>query len=97
MGFKEEYELEMLINEAENLVFEELEHQLSESWAEDFCKCQDCVQDMAALALNSVKPFYRASLLGRVYAESLSNTDFEEDIIKAVKDAIVKISSNPSH
>ncbi len=97
MGFREEYELDYLENEAESLVFEELESQLNEDWASDVCKCQDCVLDMAALALNTVKPFYRVSLLGKVYAGSLNNTDYGEEVKKAVNNAIVKISVNPAH
>ena len=97
MGFKEDYELDILENEAENLVFRELEQQLKEDWAEDICKCQDCVLDMAALSLNAVKPFYRASLLGKVYANNLSGSEYEEQIKKVVNDAIVKISANPAH
>lgn len=97
MGFKEEYELDYLENEAENLVFKELEQQLNEEWARDICKCQDCVLDMAALALNTVKPFYRVSLLGKVYAGSLDGSKYSEEVHKSVKDSILKISSNPAH
>ncbi|MDC7225638.1 MAG: late competence development ComFB family protein [Spirochaetales bacterium] len=97
MGFREEYELDFLENEAESLVFEELERQLAEDWAADICKCQDCVLDMAALALNSVKPFYRVSLLGKVYAGSLNESAYAEEVKKAVNDSIVKISVNPAH
>ena len=97
MGFKEDYELDYLENEAESLVFKELEEQLNEGWANDICKCQDCVLDMAALALNSVKPFYRASLMGKVYASSLTASDYGEEVREAVNKAITKISVNPAH
>ena len=97
MGFKEEYELDFLENEAENLVFDELEKQLKEDWTADVCKCQDCVLDMAAMALNSVNPFYRVSLLGKVYAGNLNDSSYADNIHKAVKKAIDKISSNPAH
>ena len=97
MGFREEYELDYLENEAESLVFDDLEVQLNEDWAKDICKCQDCVLDMAALALNSVKPFYRVSLLGKVYAGSLTDSKYGEEVKKAVNEAIVKISANPAH
>ncbi len=97
MGFREDYELDYLENEAESIVFSELEKQLSEDWAEDVCKCQDCVLDMAALALNTVQPFYRVSLLGKVYAGGLNNSEYGEKVAKAVNDAIVKISVNPAH
>lgn len=97
MGFKEDYELEFLENEAENMVFDELEHQLNEDWTSEFCKCQDCVLDMAALALNSVKPFYRVSLLGKVYAGGLNGSEYGEQVKTAVNNAIKKIAENPAH
>ncbi|MDC7126091.1 MAG: late competence development ComFB family protein [Spirochaetales bacterium] len=97
MGFEEEYELDFLVNEAEYMVFEELEKVLEQEESKDICKCQDCVYDMAALALNSVKPFYRASLLGKVYADALSNSEYAESVKEAVKNAVKKISENPSH
>lgn len=97
MGFKEDYELEYLENEAESLVFKELEEQLGAEEAADICKCQDCVLDMACLALNSVKPFYRVSLMGKVYAGSLNESGYGEEVKAAVKTAISKISANPAH
>ncbi len=97
MSFRKEYELDYIENEAENLVFSELEIQLHEEWAVDVCKCQDCVMDMATLALNTVKPFYRVSLLGKVFAGSLNESEYGEEVKIAVKKAIEKISSNPAH
>ena len=95
MKLREQYDFENLTNETERYIFEELERQLEAS--EDIlCICQDCVLDMAAFALNSVKPVYRVSLLGKVYAESLGEERTEE-IRKAVETAIRKVSSNPSH
>ena len=48
------------------MVLGELEIQMAR--AKDICTCQDCVLDMAAYALNNVKPTYRVSLMGSVYA-----------------------------
>ncbi len=98
MAFKDDYDFEYLVNEAENLVIDELEHQLSFDAAAGICKCQDCVLDMAAFALNTVKPYYRVSLLGSVYAQAMATSDeYSESIQQAVKKAIAKVSSNPSH
>ena len=96
MNLKEEYDLEYLVNESEKLVIEELEKQLSEDWAADICRCQDCILDMAALALNSMKPLYRVSLMGNVYAPALDSQE-RENARSAVNRAIKKISVNPSH
>lgn len=67
MALKDTYDFDMLVNEAEGLVLTELEAQMSRS--KGLCTCQDCVLDMAAYALNKVRPSYRASLMGSVYAK----------------------------
>ena len=61
------------------------------------CTCQDCVLDMAAFALNYVKPAYQVSLMGRVYAQSGTNAQHAQEIARAVRTAIARIKSNPSH
>jgi competence protein ComFB len=96
MGLKDEYDFENLVNEAESLVLKELEAQLPEH--EGICTCQDCVLDMAAYALNNVKPYYRVSLMGTLYARAATDESaYGKEIHKAVKEAIKKISANPSH
>lgn len=95
MSLKDHYDLENLVNEAERLVFSELENQLKEY--DSICKCQDCVMDMAAYALNHIKPYYRVSLMGTIYAHSIDNTEYAQEVKKAVREAIKKISENPSH
>ena len=94
MSIKDQYDFENLVNEAERLVFEELEKQVD---THDYiCSCQECMLDMAAFALNQVKPYYRVSLLGSLYARSIGD-DYREEVIRAVQDAVDKIQSNPSH
>jgi competence protein ComFB len=95
MGIRDDYDFENLENAAESLVLEELEKQLKEN--PPGCTCQECVLDMAALALNHVKPYYRVSLLGKLYADSARMTSYGEEVTKAVQEAIGKISANPSH
>jgi competence protein ComFB len=94
MGLKNSYDFEYLVNEAERLVLEELEQQLNEDT--NICKCQECVLDMAAYALNHTAPNYRVSLLGKLYANT-GNEKYRNEIKKAVKEAITKIKKNPSH
>ncbi len=95
MSLRDSYDLENLVNEAERLVFDELERQLAD--IDNICKCQDCVLDMAAYALNHIKPYYRVSLMGTLYAHSIDNTEYANDVRNAVKEAVKKVSSNPSH
>ena len=97
MAFIDEYDFEFLKNEAENLVLNELGRQL-ETYSEQICKCNDCVLDMAAMALNTVKPLYRVSLLGTLYtASAMDQKAYGSNVREAVFDAIEKVSKNPSH
>ncbi|HEY9595770.1 MAG TPA: late competence development ComFB family protein [Spirochaetia bacterium] len=95
MSLKDFFDFDGLVNEAEILVVDELERQLSD--ATDICRCKDCVLDMAALALNNVRPSYRVSLLGSVYARSGTRSEYAQEITRAVRQAIDKVSANPSH
>jgi len=91
------YDFELLKNEAEQLVLLELEKQL-EAYTGELCRCNDCVVDMAAIALNTVKPLYRFSLLGTLYtAQAMSETDYADSVRQAVSTAIEKVKQNPSH
>jgi competence protein ComFB len=98
MAFINEYNFENLKNEAETVVIKDLGRQL-EAYPDPICKCNDCILDMAAMALNTVRPLYRVSLLGKLYTESAmaEGGDFARSVRVAVFDAIEKIRKNPSH
>ena len=97
MALRDEYNLENLVNETERMVFDTLEKELVEDVEGRICRCQDCILDIAALALNSVKPLYRVSLIGRLYAGSVDETVYADRVRLAVRAAIDKITANPSH
>jgi len=97
MALTDTYNFELLKNEAEKLVLDELEIQLEKA-SEEICRCNDCIVDMAAMALNNVRPLYRFSILGTLYAAQAKNEPTYADTIQqAVAQAISKVSSNPSH
>ena len=97
MAFADVYFFELLKNEAENLVIKEVENQLSQGY-EDLCRCNDCVVDIAAIALNNVKPLYRFSLLGTLYAsQAMTEQAYAESVEAAVAQAIIRVKTNPSH
>jgi competence protein ComFB len=97
MAFTNDYDFELLKNEAENLVIAELERQL-ESYEGEICTCNDCVVDMAAVALNSIKPLYHFSILGNLYtAQAVNDEDYGKNLREAVASAIDKVRQNPSH
>ncbi|MCL2194302.1 MAG: late competence development ComFB family protein [Treponema sp.] len=104
MAFADKYDLSQLKNEAEEIVLKELERQLAVydeeegDEQEEFCRCNDCVLDMAAMAFNSVKPIYRFSLLGSLYAaQAMNDQEYAESVQQAVAQAIAKVKANPSH
>ena len=97
MAFIDNYDFEFLKNEAENLVLKELERQL-QRYTDSVCRCNECIVDMAAMALNNVKPLYRVSLLGTLYAATaMDEKYYAEQIREAVTYAIKKVHNNPSH
>ena len=97
MAFIDAYDFDLLKNEAENLVIKDLGRQL-ESYSQPLCRCNDCVLDMAAIALNTVKPLYRVSLLGTLYtATAMDEKVYASAIHEAVFNAIEKVRKNPSH
>ena len=97
MGVRDDYDFSVLVNEAERMVADELERNLMQRADPGICVCQDCVLDMAAFALNAVRPAYRVSLLGTIYAKAMDDSDYSKEIRAAVEAAISKVSANPAH
>jgi competence protein ComFB len=97
MALTDTYNFELLKNEAEQLVLAELEKQV-EGYGPELCRCNECIVDMAAMALNSIKPLYRFSLLGTLYAaQAMSEQSYAESVKEAVTQAITKVRFNPAH
>jgi competence protein ComFB len=97
MAAFENYDFESLKNESETYVFNELAFQL-DNYPLDICRCNDCVGDMAAIALNKVAPKYRWSLLGELYAAMvIKDTAYRASVEDAVRNAIEIVRANPSH
>jgi competence protein ComFB len=97
MAITDEYDFEHLKNEAEHLVLHELERQLALQ-PEETCRCNECVVDMAAITLNAVKPLYRFSLLGTLYAaQAMNEQAYADSVQRAVAQAIEKVKANPAH
>jgi len=97
MAFKDEYDFDLLKNEAENLVIREIELQLKNE-SKNMCRCNECIVDIAAIALNTVKPLYRFSLLGTLYAsQAMTEKAYADSVKHAVAQAIKKVKKNPAH
>jgi competence protein ComFB len=64
----------------------------------DLCKCQQCLDDIRAIALNHLKPHYVVTEKGEIYSRiNEMNIQFETDVMKALIDAIAIVSKNPRH
>jgi competence protein ComFB len=97
MARRESYDFSMLENEAEHIVTAELLRQIGTIDDASVCLCQECVLDMATLALNGTKPLYRVSLLGSIYAQAAHEGAYLESVTQAVEMAIEKVHAKPSH
>lgn len=93
MDLESTYSFDELTNEAERLVITELGRQLEELDSAQACFNEECIMDIAAYALNHVRPLYRVNLLGRLYAQSLRE-EHHKEIRNAVREAIEKISKD---
>jgi competence protein ComFB len=97
MNLEKNYDLESIVNDTQRMVLEELGKRLEAASSDGICDCQDCVIDMATIALNSLKPRYHSSLMGTMYAHAAESGDYADAVKKAVDFAVQKVKANPSH
>jgi competence protein ComFB len=98
MAFLDDYDFQLLKNESEQIVLHELERRLEELKDDEFCRCGECVVDMATMAFNAVKPMYRSSLLGSMYAaHAMDDEEYAKSVHQAVLQAVERVRANPSH
>jgi competence protein ComFB len=91
MSLEDRFNFEDLVNEGERLVLAELEVQLADQPGGVTGYSEDEVLDMAAYALNHIRPLYRVNLLGRIYAQNVGE-QYEQDVETAVREAISRIN-----
>lgn len=103
MAFRDSYDTRNLINVSETLVFDAIDAVIPGH--PEMCKCQDCVLDVAAIALNSVPPRYRASKFislpknvpGLRHYVAEEERDMVEQARTAVEAAVEKVKEHPNH
>lgn len=84
-----------LVNIMEQLVNDKLEEMLK---GEKCCKCDRCIEDMTAKALNKLPAKYVSTHNGELFSKLDSAVRQNSvDINVAVAEAIACISKNPSH
>lgn len=84
-----------LVNTMEGLIGEKLKLMLE---GENCCKCERCMEDMMAIALNSLPSKYvnthNGELFSKLDAGIIQNS---ADIAVAISKAIEKVSARPAH
>lgn len=85
----------VLKNYMEEIVFHSIHEVLKDI---NMCKCETCMMDIAAKALNDLPPQYVVTKKGEVYSK-ISNlkTQFEVDVISAITKAAVLVKRYPRH
>lgn len=85
-----------LVNYTEKWVWEILEEVLEER--SEVCGCEQCRYDIAALALNNLKPNYVISKHGQVYTKTkMLSQQNKTDVLTEVLKSVDKIHNNPHH
>lgn len=64
----------------------------------DACKCQKCISDIKAIALNNLKPLYVVTEKGIIYSKLKElSIQFKTDVVSELTQAIEVVSKNPKH
>lgn len=85
-----------VFNIIEQEVFYEIDQVLKDM--DNVCKCNKCKLDIAAIALNNLKPKYVVTQEGYAFTKANNfNMQFTADLIAAVTKAVEIVSNNPRH
>jgi len=90
----ESCDLYEIINYNEPMVLEAMRLTFRED--RDLCRCSLCVEDLFALALNTLPPRYIQSTSLHTYEESGTFIDMEA-VTAAVREAAAKVRASPKH
>lgn len=87
--------------ELHNLIEDEVVYTINKLLKEiedDICTCDRCKLDMAAIALNNLKPKYVVTEKGSLYGKlDILDYQFDVDLIKEVTKAIQTVGESPHH
>jgi len=103
MAFRDSYDTRHLVNVMEDFVFDAIDAVMPNH--PEMCKCQDCMLDVAAIALNSLPPRY---CLGKFAAPARGvhrlrhyvpekEKDMVERARSAVATAMATVKEHPNH
>lgn len=84
-----------LKNYMKDMVLDQLDEILEDI---NMCKCDQCLADVAALALNDLPAKYIVSEKGELYSKiNTLKQQFEVDLIAAITKAAVIVKKKPRH
>lgn len=85
-----------LVNVMEKLVDLKIEEHIAKS---SCCKCDQCIEDIKAIALNNLPPKYVSTQKGELFSrlDSIMVKQHNVDIDIAVLNAIEFVSTHPHH
>jgi competence protein ComFB len=103
MRFRDSYDTRDLHNMTEDAVFDAIPAAMSDH--PEMCKCQDCVLDVAAIALNNLPPHYcvgkfssmPTGVVGLRHYVPEREKEITDRARTAVEEAINKVKDHPSH
>ncbi|WP_105615618.1 late competence development ComFB family protein [Vallitalea okinawensis] len=84
-----------LNNYMEDIVFNAIKELMKET---EYCSCEKCMYDIAALALNELPPRYIVTERGELYTKTeLLHKQYPIDIISVITRAAEIVNKNPHH
>lgn len=85
--------------ELKNYMEEIVRHQVKDVLKDiDMCKCEKCLLDVAALALNDLKPKYIVSKKGELYSKlNILKEQFDVDVTAAITKAAMIVKKSTRH
>lgn len=85
-----------IINIVEDLIWQHMDEVINSK--PGMCNCEVCRLDVAAYALNRIKPYYAVNSRGETIARAqFLNTQLSLDIIIVLTEAVNVVYANPRH
>lgn len=86
--------------ELRNLMEDEVIHTINKILKDkdDICTCEKCKLDIAAIALNNLKPKYVVTEKGELFGKAYTlDYQFDADLIREIVKAIEIVGAKPHH
>ncbi|PKM78403.1 MAG: competence protein ComFB [Firmicutes bacterium HGW-Firmicutes-15] len=85
-----------IVNIVEKIIWDNMDSVFDQK--PGMCRCEICKMDIAAYALNKLKPHYAVTDKGAAITRAhFIETQFYLDLIIVLTEAVEKVSANPRH